>query len=209
MRSFPFRTNQKLFETIKQKAKENNISINEWINKAIEHFLNCRIKEKEDVKQASLKLIVTKFSGKCSKCGNEISIGSLAYYGKDQGKTILICLDCMVENKSDKALASKYLKMRELNKTVKALRKEAESLAEKLEDLQIVMKFDNLYQKNDEVIRLIQNYLTNPFSKPEEQRLLEDVIDILKTNKRVAREIEDFIQSRLRLPKKIRRVSYE
>ena len=82
MRSFPFRTNQKLFETIKQKAKEKNISINELINRAIEHFLNCRIKEKEEIKQASLKLIITKYNGTCSKCGNKIEIGSLAYYGR-------------------------------------------------------------------------------------------------------------------------------
>ena len=98
--------------------------------------------------------------------------------------------------------------MRELDKTIKGLRKQAEELASKIEDLQTLRKFDYLFEKNDELIKLIQNYLTNPFSF-NEQKLLEDITEVLKENKRVAREIEDFIQSRLRLPKKIRRVSYE
>ena len=120
MKLVAYRLPEEIIEKIKNESKRKNITQNEFIKQAIEHYLSCRIKEKEEIKQASLKLIVTKYNGKCSKCGSEISIGSLCYYGRDQGKTILICLDCMVENKSDKALASKYLKMRELNKTVKA-----------------------------------------------------------------------------------------
>jgi len=201
---------KELYEYLRKESEKRLLDINELLEQIIEHYQSCKVKEKEETKQASLKLIVTKYNGKCSKCGSEISIGSLAYFGKgDRGETILICLDCMIQNKSDKALASRYLKMRELDKTVKALRKEAEALAEKLEDLQIVQKFDNIHHKNDEAIKLIMDYLKNPFVKEEERKILEDWIRQLEENKRIVRDVEQFIQSRLRPIKKLKQSQRE
>jgi len=209
---FTIRLEDNLIQFIKEQAKAKNIEYSDFLRECIEHYVSCKVKEKEETKQASLKLIVTKYDGKCSKCNNSLSIGSLAYYGKDnQGKTILVCLDCMVENKSDKALASKYLKMRELNKTIKALRQEAEALAYKLEDLQILNKFDIIYNKIDELSKTIMDYLKNPFSSNDERKALEDILIMLKENQKVTRDIEDFITSRFRMPfkKKKEKIPYE
>lgn len=202
--TFSIKIEEELIKYIKQQAREKNIEISEFIREAIEHYQSCKVKEKAETKEASLKLIVTKYDGKCSKCSNYVPMGSLAYFGKSEGSTILICLDCMVENKSDKALASRYLKMRELDKTVRALRKEAEYLASKLEDLQAVQKFDNIYDKINETIKLVMNYLRTPIIKEDEKKALEELIRFIEDGKRAIKDVEDFIQNRIRIPKKIK-----
>jgi pyruvate/2-oxoacid:ferredoxin oxidoreductase beta subunit len=211
MNEFHFRANDDLTKKIKEEAKNKGISINDFITSAIEHYLTCQNFNDKD-KEPSLKLIVTKYSGKCSKCSNHIDIGNLAYYGKtDSGKPILLCLDCMINSQSDRALALRYVRMRQLEKTIKALRKEAESYLSKLEDLQILNKFDSLYQINDELSKMIMSYLKNSFINDDERKALEDVLEQLKENKRTVRDIEDFIQSRFRMqkPNEKRKITYE
>ncbi|MDW8034509.1 MAG: hypothetical protein RMI79_06240 [Nitrososphaerota archaeon] len=88
--------------------------------------------------------------------------------------------------------------MRELDRTVKALRKEAEKLCEKIEDAQIVQKFDNIENKCNETIKIIMEYLKTPIAKESERKILEDLVRQIEENKRITRDIENFIQMRLR-----------
>jgi len=194
--SYLLRANDEIINRLKEEAKKQNISINELIINAINHFFIC--KEKTESKEATLKLIVTKFNGKCTKCNAPIPLASHAYYGHDgTGKTILICLDCMVENKSDKALAARYLKLRELQKTVQALKREAEQYAEKLADPQIITLFQKLYTQNDEICKKVREYLTCPTLTEKENKILDEIATQLEQNKRITQDIEIFIRTRL------------
>jgi len=195
---FTFRFDDDTEKILDILAEKENKSKTEIVKQALYHYANCTSKEGKN--EPSLKLIITKFDGSCSKCKAHIPIGSFAYYGKgDNNQTILICMDCIVQNKSDRALVSRYLKMRELDKLIKALRREAEYYASKLDKLQVFVKFDTLYAMNDQIVNLTKDYLMNtPVDKDKEKEKLEEIMSAIEKNKILTRDIEEFINNHIR-----------
>ena len=103
-----FRIPESLRDSIEKRLKRDKISLSDFIREAIEHFLKCKTTKETP----SLKLIITKYKGICSKCGNTVNIGEYALYGRTQdGSAILICDNCMPIG-SDKKILQKHLKIR-------------------------------------------------------------------------------------------------
>lgn len=105
--------------------------------------------------EAELKFIITRYPGQCKKCENHVPAGSPAYWSPD----ILMCLDCAVDTKSDKALMTRYLKARELDKILRMLKDESNRYADQINELKHGVKFNELVVKFDEMLDLTDKYL--------------------------------------------------
>jgi ribosomal protein S17E len=172
-----------LFEDRTQKG----LSENEYMTRALEHFLKC---EKPEESQ-TMKMIVTRYAGHCIKCSNEIPSGSWALYGKGVG---LICLDCYIQRIGDKSLVAKYLKNRELTQITRALQNEADKLAEKVEVYQAGDKLAQLTEQQEKLNKLVEEYLTTKIGTEQEKEALEEIIRESEKTKQLIRDIEGFVK---------------
>jgi len=169
-------------EARNQKGK----SENDLFIEALEHFLSCK---KEDV-SAAMKLIVLKYPGKCLKHGGEVPAGTWAWYGRGVG---IICLDCFVQRIGDKAVVAKYLKKREYEQVIKALKAEADNLADKVEKGQLIEKVERLYNSYQQLYEMVTKYLKEGIGTTEEKQRLEDMSRLGEEVKGLVKEISEFL----------------
>jgi hypothetical protein len=160
------------YQKLEELSKKTGQSIKDLATRAILLLYAGQQHEQIDkeVESVSEKLIVLKYPAKCSICKRELNAGDVALYVKytftDQTtKTAIICPEC---EKSDTTLAKLYLKKREIERTVKALEKQARELADKLIDLsklqQLINKYDALLY---EVQKKYEELVKNPASSVE------------------------------------------
>ena len=140
MKSILFRAEDNFIESIKMEANQKGLSQNELIKKALEHFFICD--KAEEI--PSLREIITKYKGSCSKCSRTINMGERALYGKTKEGSILICLDCQIGSESDKTIVRRLLKLRKLDREIKALQNQKEQLLREYEELELKADFANL-----------------------------------------------------------------
>jgi len=183
---------QALTDDVKQKGLP---SENEYMIQALRHFLKCT---KTD-ESASMKLIVLRYATTCLKCHHSIEAGKWALYGKGIGA---ICIDCYVERIGDKATVAKFLKNREYDQTIKAMKREAERLADKVEVLVFAGKLDEYLKKFEELRILGLQYMKQPFVKEEEQqKATENLLRVEEELKPLLTELTNFWEKRIK-PKK-------
>lgn len=196
------RIDDDLLKRLGEDAKQQGIqSDNEYIVKAVEHFLKCK---KAELSQA-MHLIVTKYDGVCLKCGQKIDTGSWALYGKDVG---LVCLDDWIQKLGDKAVVAKYLKMRELKITIVALTKEADRLAEKVEAFKGVEKQEALFQRTDKMVELVTKYLSEPhLATSDEKELLSEIAKQKLLTEQALLDIQEYIKIVVERKKWIRKAT--
>lgn len=162
-----------------------------YIREALKHFQLC----KENEASQAMKQIITKFPGKCLKCGHEIPVNSWAMYGKGVG---LVCLDCVVLKLGDKTLVAKYLKNRELERVWKALKEDCDRLAGQVEQLQILNKAEDLKNQQEEAIKMIRSFLTTTMGTDQEREALDEFLRQLSDGNRIIRDLDNFIKNYVR-----------
>lgn len=162
-----------------------------YVLEALKHFQKCKEKEASQ----SMKPIVTKYPGKCLKCGDDIEPNSWALYGKGVG---LVCMDCFVMKLGDKTLIVKYLKNRELERVANALKEECEKLAGRVEELQVLSKLEDLKNQQEEAIRKVLDFLTHKLGTAEENKALEEFARQLEDGRRIIRDMDDFVRNFVR-----------
>lgn len=163
----------------------------EYITEAIKHFQKCKEKESSQ----AMKPIITKYPGKCLKCGHDIEVNSWAMFGRGVG---LICMDCLVLKLGDKTIVAKYLKNRELERVAKVLKEECDHLAGKVEELQILNKAEDLKNQQEQAIKTVLDFLTHNIGTPEENKALEEFLRQLKDGKRIIMDMDEFIKNFVR-----------
>jgi len=177
-------------------------SLTDYIQKTVEHFLKCKETEISNV----MKLIILKYDGTCLKCKRKVEAGSYALYGHGLG---IICLDCHVERVGDKTTVAKYLRNRELDKITSALKREADTLAEKVEVYRTIDKMEQVADSHKKLEELINKYLKSGLATPDEQNLLLEVKEEKKKFERLEEEVRRFIDRYLKSAKWIRKKKEE
>jgi len=189
MRRLTIRVDDDLANTI-DKVTNNT---NEYVINCIKHFLECKGKAEEI---PSLRPILSKFRGKCSKpdCGKVIEVGEPCYWSKG----IVICMDCIIQKGlGDKTLIAKYLKTRELNRTLKVLQNECDRLASQIENLSVSDRLEKLISQINERNNLLFKYLTEVKPLDKERETLEELKRHSEVEKEMIRDLEIFMESRL------------
>lgn len=191
-----FRLSDDLEKQILKDQKEKRIeSENQYIIDALKHFLSCKKLETT----GAMKLIILKYPSHCLKCGNKINVGDYALWGRGIGA---ICMDCYVVRIGDKPLIVKFLKMRELKQLIKALNDEANRLGDKVEEGQLYEKMEQMFQDSSEIHKLVMSYLREGLGTEKEKKELEEIIRLREKEFQILRDIEDFLQRKMKLRKK-------
>mgnify|MGYP000722277433 CR=1 FL=1 len=174
MPQFNIKLDETTIQKIREISKSEGITQGELIKRLIENYDKLR----QD-KEITLKRIITKYEGRCSKCGSKIPVGSMAFWS--QG--VLVCMDCYVLSFGDKALATRYLKMRELQLIIKELRKEANELADMVNNYRYQSELNNLFGKLERLIKLNEDY----YKTFKDEKIKE----LTEFYKKVAKDFDD------------------
>lgn len=152
----------------------------------------------KEIEKIEGKWITLKYPTRCSICKRQLEQGKIAYYEKyyysdHTKKARIICEKCYYsERVTDKALIKVYLKKRELQKIVNALKNEADRLADKVIELQ---KKANIYELKHKIAELVKesyealDYLTNP----EIEDRLKKFIEFLTRLESAVEKIEEYL----------------
>jgi hypothetical protein len=181
-----FRLPDSLADDFEKFAKQKWPSENQAAEEALKHFMECT----KTATVQSMRLIPLKFKGACNRCGREVDQGEWAWWAPGAG---LICTDCEVKKFGDKTTARRYVKVKELEFTEKALRQECDKLAEKLRGLSLLELMDDLHNKGASLYQLAMDYLKSNKSITEgEKQALEQVLKAIEENKIVAQEVREY-----------------
>ena len=150
--STSIRISEEIYDKLKEISEKSGKSIKEIVEEAINVYLLGKSSSADkEIKSIKEKWIVLKYPTKCSVCKKDLKEGELVYwvrveYSDSSAKTTIICSSCYYE-KIDTSLAKQYLKRKELEATVKGLKKEADRLASEVQKLQ--QQYDILTVKKE------------------------------------------------------------
>lgn len=176
MKKKGFNIPDKLYADVEQDCKLRNYeNLTDYFLAALDHFLKCR---KVDTTGA-MKLIVLKYDAQCLKHkGETIKAGEWAYWGRGIG---VICLDAFIERLGDKALLSKYLKVRELKRIKAVLEKECDRLATRIEETTLDERVQKTYNLALEIHKKIMSYFHEGIGTDTETEKLDELLIMART----------------------------
>jgi len=191
MHELKIRLDEDTLNKLKEFSEKHNMTISDIVRDAIKSYIEHTEPQVEQL--PTLKMIITKYKSKCSKCGKDIGIGEIAYWAKG----ITVCLDCIINTMGDKTLASKYLKKREMEKVIKGLQKIANELEERIAERQAQLKALEIEQKKAEVYDMLNDYL-----KHFNDKKLEEIYEKLKEIEEKAEEAKIALTLKIKKSKK-------
>jgi hypothetical protein len=103
-------------------------------------------------------------------------------------------LDCYTARLGDKTLVTKFLKMREYETIIKALKAEADKLADKVELYGLADKWQALLEADQKLRTLIRDYLTKEVGSDRERRVLEDVESQEQKVQELANQVQTYLE---------------
>ncbi|MEM2848550.1 MAG: hypothetical protein QXM79_07255 [Zestosphaera sp.] len=177
------------YQLLEQLANKTGSSIKDVVSKAVKLLYTgeSNVSIDKEVSEITEKVITLKYATKCKRCSRELKEGEHAYYVKylyndNTAKSLVYCIDCYHETLiSDKALAKLYVKKKELERVIKALRKETDTL---VDDAEITSKIN-------EVMNVINKIYNTGI----------DVLSILTTNENKAEKIDELVATSEELKK--------
>jgi len=205
----PIRVDTEVASELKQFSQSKKIKVKDvikylWnLNKEYNFFdSNWRYKVIDESRRIpTLKEIAVKYRGRCSKCGRIIEVGEKALWGVDEQKrTILICIDCQIENETDKAIVSRLIKKRRLEREIKALNNQLKILASKYEEYKFLDDFNrayNLLRTYHKLFTEFQNEVGR-FSAKEEIERIERMIELLRKMMEIMKDFETYYQEKIK-----------
>ena len=178
-----------LFQKFEAEANRTGKSMNQLMLDAMDHWLKCD--KAEGIEQ--LHMIVLKYSTRCKgKCKRELQAGDWAYYARGFGA---ICLDCFIERLGDKAVVKKFMKIKELKWTQKALETQLNEKAEKLREFNFYEVIDNMHKGYGEIHKLVMDFLKEDFEKPEKAKeALDELERLIQKQWAIIQEAEMFVK---------------
>jgi hypothetical protein len=197
------RLSPEAYEVIKRIAEQTGKSINEVVTEAINAYYRGLSPEGKVIRRISdIKPWVLKAPARCASCGRELNQGDRVMYQfieyEDKSrKNIFICLDCSVEENS---LAKLYVKKYQLEKTIKGLKKLADSYAEQLTAISKIQDFYQTVHDINKELKVLRDYLRQ-YSHPKEVlEIVTRFMDKIESLESRVREVEEGLRE-LVLPK--------
>jgi hypothetical protein len=182
------------YELVKKISEQTGKSIPEVLGEAISAYYRGLSPEGKQIKRISdIKPWVLKAPARCASCGRELKQGDRVMYQfieyEDKSrKNIFICLDCSIEENS---LAKLYVKKYQLEKTIKGLKKLADSYAEQLTTISRIQDFYQTVHDITRELRVLRDYLRQ-YSHPKEVlEIVTRFTDKLESLESRVREVEE------------------
>jgi hypothetical protein len=142
----PVKLREEVYELIQKLAEKEQTSMATIVEKAIQLYVGGST-DTAPLKSYKEFEVVNYYARKCSKCGRELKEGEriilIKYeYEGAPPKNVYMCLDCYLG--LDPRLGKLYRKKKELELTIKQLRKEAEELSKHVSILELSLAVKNL-----------------------------------------------------------------
>jgi len=125
-KGFFVRLPEDLLEALDRFSQTNNIPKAQIVENALRQYLAAPASE--DKKPPTLRQIITKYKGRCSKCSREIDVGEIAFWGSG----ILVCYECYARTSLHLPDVKRALKAYAEYKKAKALAQEARAQLDEL-----------------------------------------------------------------------------
>jgi Ribbon-helix-helix protein, copG family. len=164
------RVKEEIYEMLRKISEETGRSISDIASEAIKAYIKgTQIYDKEIKEITRLKPIKAKFLSRCHICGKELQPGTLIFYQKivfvdNTIKSVVLCQECASD---EDALASKYIKAFELQKTIRGLKRKADKLAQEILELSKLVSLKNIYFDIERELKLLREYLIT-YNHPKE-----------------------------------------
>jgi len=192
-----------VYEKFKQIAEKRGSSVAEILREIAVRYISGEQVDDVPVKVTPIKFRVKK-DGICAYCGQPIKAGEWAYWvikEFEDGRKVkeLWHIDCW-EYASDAALAKKYVEIRKLNRVVKALKRQADELADALIEaearkkvidiaLEIQKVSQEIEKKVYEISDRIREWLFTVDAKNEDLKTIKE--ELLKFNESVQNQLDE------------------
>jgi hypothetical protein len=158
-KGFFVRLPQDLLDALNRFSETNNIPKAQIVENALRQFLAAPAGE--DKKPPTLKQIITKYRGKCTRCGRDIEIGEIAFWGSG----VLVCYECYARTSGHLPDVKRALKAYAEYKKAKALaaeaRTELDQLVMKINVYEVFERLNDIVHKIDGTLQLIHDYIMN------------------------------------------------
>ena len=191
------RVSQELYNRLKQLADKSGKSMRELVDEAIRAYLlgSTGIEGKE-IKGITAKIIPLQYPAKCRRCGRQLNPGELAYWVKitytdNSVRSFIYCLDCYYQSS---ALKEHYIKKRQLEKVIRELKKEADSLADRVLELRRKVQLYSVVDEIDRLIREIYDLLGYVLDK-ERRDALQQIMQRLEAIEEKMTSIADALEA--------------
>jgi len=164
------RVKEEIYELLKKVSEETGKSISDIASEAIKAYIKgIQVYDKEIKEITRLRPIKNKFPSKCHICGKDLPVGVLVFYQKivfvdNTLKPIVLCQECASD---EDALASKYIKAYELQKTIRGLKRKADKLAQEIVELSKLTSLRSVYFDIERELKVLRDYLRT-YNHPRE-----------------------------------------
>ncbi|MEM2262116.1 MAG: hypothetical protein QXK24_06665 [Ignisphaera sp.] len=192
------------YQLLEQLANKTGSSIKDVVSKAVKLLYTgeSNVSIDKEVSEITEKVITLKYATKCKRCSRELKEGEHAYYVKylyndNTAKSLVYCIDCYHETLiSDKALAKLYVKKKELERVIKALRKEADALVDESHVVSKINELLDIVNKLYGKVRDIYSYLPNTSED------IDKLLDLSEQLRTTLAELKQVVAQAIRQVKK-------
>ena len=206
MQELRVKLSEELVEQIEELARKRNISKADIVREAIMYYIGISETIAKQIESSDSKIVTALYSGKCRKCGKEISQGDviglirIKFEGEEKPKSFTYCLDCYYSI-TDKTIVQLEIKRVKLQKTVSALKREINKLVNIYEELEREVKtMSNLKQ----VLEELKLYLEKVYQgeNVDLKKLIQELSDLNMNISDLLRvvEVKKKIYSRYKIP---------
>ena len=195
MKRESFRVSEDLAKKIDTYVKQRRMSKTDLFTDALNHFFKCRMAEPS----FQLRLISLRYETSCLLCRKKLEVGAYAMYARGTGA---ICIDCHQKRYGDKGSVRKYMKVIELEYTLKNLKIQCDEKAEQLRTFSLYEKIQELYDGDIKIRTLLYQFLREGFADPEQRKVLEDAKKMIENQIEVTQKVRDLIRFPLKKTKR-------
>ena len=195
MKRESFRVSEELVKKIDTYVKQRGISKTDLFTSALVHFFTCTRVEPS----FQLRLIPLRYEASCLLCRKKLEVGAYAMYARGTGA---ICVDCHQKRFGDKGSVRKYMKVIELDYTLKNLKIQCDEKAEQLRTFSLYEKIQELFDGDIKIRTLLYEFLREGFADPEQRKVLEDARKLIANQIEVTQKVRDLIRVPLKKTKR-------
>jgi len=166
---------EELYNWLKSYAEEKGLSMRQALEEILRDYSQPRPKTSpKGIIVGKLEDVILQEASKCALCNKPLKKGYRVKFAENIGH---ICLRCYFTRFYDKSLADKYLKKRELEATIRALRRKADELTEEIEKKQVVLNIHKINKELNELISILKELRNYPELYNEKYEDLFDKLD--------------------------------
>jgi len=170
--------NEELYNWLKSYADEKGLSMRQALEEILRDYSQPRPKlSPKGIVLGKMEDVILQEESKCALCNRPLKQGYRVKWIENLGH---ICLRCYFNRFYDKSLADKYLKKRELEATIRALRRKADELTEEIEKKQVILNIHRISKELNELIMVLKDIRNYPELYDEKYEELFDKLDMIE-----------------------------